>query len=87
MALLRVPTEEAGMLASPKAERLAEVLRLVIAVRMPGDASLWTFDLSLARHERACGSPKADAGESNGEPPRNRTENQQIKSLLLCQLS
>ena len=26
-------------------------------------------------------------GESNGEPPRNRTENPQIKSLLLCQLS
>lgn len=26
-------------------------------------------------------------GESNGEPARNRTENQQIKSLLLCQLS
>jgi len=25
-------------------------------------------------------------GES-GEPPRNRTENPQIKSLLLCQLS
>jgi hypothetical protein len=23
----------------------------------------------------------------NGEPPRNRTENPQIKSLLLCQLS
>ena len=23
----------------------------------------------------------------SGEPPRNRTENQQIKSLLLCQLS
>lgn len=23
----------------------------------------------------------------NGEPARNRTENQQIKSLLLCQLS
>ena len=26
-------------------------------------------------------------GESNGEPGRNRTFNQQIKSLLLCQLS
>ena len=25
--------------------------------------------------------------ESNGEPGRNRTFNQQIKSLLLCQLS
>jgi len=23
----------------------------------------------------------------DGEPPRNRTENPQIKSLLLCQLS
>jgi hypothetical protein len=23
----------------------------------------------------------------SGEPPRNRTENPQIKSLLLCQLS
>ncbi len=27
------------------------------------------------------------ADESNGEPGRNRTYNQQIKSLLLCQLS
>ena len=26
-------------------------------------------------------------GESNGEPGWNRTTNQQIKSLLLCQLS
>jgi hypothetical protein len=25
--------------------------------------------------------------EESGEPPRNRTENPQIKSLLLCQLS
>ena len=25
--------------------------------------------------------------EENGEPPRNRTVNPQIKSLLLCQLS
>ena len=25
--------------------------------------------------------------EKSGEPPRNRTENPQIKSLLLCQLS
>jgi hypothetical protein len=25
--------------------------------------------------------------KESGEPPRNRTENPQIKSLLLCQLS
>ena len=41
----------------------------------------------LACHERAFGSHEAAEGESNGEPPRNRTENPQIKSLLLCQLS
>ena len=39
----------------------------------------------------AMSEPSAQArraeGESNGEPPRNRTENPQIKSLLLCQLS
>jgi hypothetical protein len=34
-------------------------------------------------------SPKATASAKldSGEPPRNRTENPQIKSLLLCQLS
>jgi hypothetical protein len=29
----------------------------------------------------------AELFEESGEPPRNRTENPQIKSLLLCQLS
>ena len=38
------------------------------------------FNSQSARRRRA-------GGESNGEPARNRTENQQIKSLLLCQLS
>ena len=41
----------------------------------------------MARHERAFGSRERAEGESNGEPARSRTENQQIKSLLLCQLS
>src|ERR1043165_1334033 len=43
--------------------------------------------LPVARHERAFGWAFVIEGESNGEPGRNRTFNQQIKSLLLCQLS
>jgi hypothetical protein len=30
---------------------------------------------------------EADLSGKRSEPPRNRTENPQIKSLLLCQLS
>ncbi len=33
------------------------------------------------------GQPSLGSGAKAGEPPRNRTENPQIKSLLLCQLS
>ena len=43
------------------------------------------------RGVRSCagsgGQPPRGTGAKAGEPPRNRTENPQIKSLLLCQLS
>ena len=35
--------------------------------------------------EEACEATSSEV--RSGEPPRNRTENPQIKSLLLCQLS
>ena len=43
----------------------------------------WSFarGYNPGADERRCGL------RESGEPPRNRTENPQIKSLLLCQLS
>ena len=37
--------------------------------------------------EMAVGEMAVSRWKESGEPPRNRTENPQIKSLLLCQLS
>ena len=37
--------------------------------------------------EIAVGENAVNGWQVSGEPPRNRTENPQIKSLLLCQLS
>ena len=37
--------------------------------------------------EMAVGENPVSRWQESGEPPRNRTENPQIKSLLLCQLS
>ena len=38
-------------------------------------------------NDAATRSEMQELFENGGEPPRNRTENPQIKSLLLCQLS
>jgi hypothetical protein len=57
-------------------------------VSLAGEASR-----SSQRAERSAfaegygGQPPRGMGAEAGEPPRNRTENPQIKSLLLCQLS
>ena len=42
---------------------------------------------ALMNSERFGGQPPREVRAEAGEPPRNRTENPQIKSLLLCQLS
>ena len=42
---------------------------------------------SASRRDGSGGQPPRELRAEAGEPPRNRTENPQIKSLLLCQLS
>ena len=44
-------------------------------------------NLSATDFESAWSTDDAKLLMASGEPPRNRTENPQIKSLLLCQLS
>jgi hypothetical protein len=44
-------------------------------------------NLSATDFESAWSTEDAKLLMASGEPPRNRTENPQIKSLLLCQLS
>ena len=42
---------------------------------------------ATTREDRAVAVNSRKSFVLSGEPPRNRTENPQIKSLLLCQLS
>ena len=48
-------------------------------------------NVKLVEYRRQYGLPTTakivGIPNESGEPPRNRTENPQIKSLLLCQLS
>ena len=50
----------------------------------------WTTSRHIPRASTAVEAPSeydSNPFGMSGEPPRNRTENPQIKSLLLCQLS
>ena len=60
--------------------------RSVGAVPLIVDVERSTFAPQTHKPRRAVHGRKL-FGSVSGEPPRNRTENPQIKSLLLCQLS
>ena len=53
--------------------------------RLDDDATI--CNPAATRGRKAEGDDRANVLKKSGEPPRNRTGNPQIKSLLLCQLS
>ena len=75
------PAAYSHVMPAPGADA-AEKMNAVVASSVLGSkvwSKLWSFP--------AVFKFLADFLEKDGEPARNRTENPQIKSLLLCQLS
>ena len=71
----RIPQVRRG--GWPAKAKLTEEMR-----RKPQVSDAWLARPKLRQEER-----RIRSGAKVGEPPESRTRNQQIKSLLLCQLS